>query len=199
LMNDYRPTGPITDGTITLRVFVEPDAPAVTEACQDRAISRWTSAIPWPYREADARAWIAGQPGQWASGLAAPFAIVDAADGRLLGSVGLHEVKREYRDAAIGYWVAAPARGRGIATRAVELATDWAFASFDVDQLDLLTKLGNAASERVAQKAGYRYVADVRNVPGALSPTDRFDAKRWARSVPGRSARPWPADLDQPG
>jgi RimJ/RimL family protein N-acetyltransferase len=49
--------------------------------------------------------------------------------------------------------------------------------------------LGNTSSERVADKAGYRFVAVVRNVPGVVDPTERFDAKRWARTIRGRGPR----------
>ena len=51
---------------------------------------------------------------------------VDATDDRLLGSFSLMEVDRERGSGEIGYWVAADARGRGIATRATRLLADWA-------------------------------------------------------------------------
>jgi RimJ/RimL family protein N-acetyltransferase len=198
-MPEHRPASPLTDGTLLLRPFVLDDVPAVTEACQDPEIARWTSAIPSPYTEEDARRWIASHPERWASGLGASFALIDPAEGALVGTVGLQHVTREHRDAEIGYWVAAWARGHGVATRAVALATRWAFSSFDLDALDLLTMLGNTSSERVADKAGYHFVAVVRNVPGVVDPTERFDAKRWARTIRGRAVREWPEELDRPG
>lgn len=54
-----RPKEPLTDGVVTLGYFTLADVPAVTTACQDPEISRWTASIPWPYEEDHARGWIA--------------------------------------------------------------------------------------------------------------------------------------------
>jgi len=189
------PLEPLSDGVITARPFSMDDVAEVTEACQDREISFWTCAVPWPYREEHARNWIATHPAEWAAGLAAPFAVVDATTGRLLGSTGVHDVNRRRGDAEIGYWVAAWARGRGVATRAVGLVTRWALSDFGLVYLDLLTKLGNEASEAVATRAGYRYAGEVRGVPSVLDPEQRFDAKRWVTTAGGRPPLDWPADF----
>ena len=55
------------------------------------------------------------------------LAVADAG-GRLIGTVGLMEVDRERGYGELGYWTAAPARGRGAASRAVALLRDWAHA-----------------------------------------------------------------------
>ena len=47
--------------------------------------------------------------------------IVDADDGELLGAVGLHDLDPASGRCSAGYWVAAAARGRGVATRACAL------------------------------------------------------------------------------
>ncbi|MGP8058072.1 MAG: GNAT family N-acetyltransferase [Acidimicrobiales bacterium] len=186
-----RPPGPLSDGVVTARPFTPDDVDEVTEACQDPEIARWTSSIPWPYRTEHARDWIATHPREWASGRSAPFAVVEAASGRLLGSTGLHDIDRPRAEAKIGYWVAAWARGRGVATRSVRLVTRWAFSELGLVYLDLLTKVGNVASERVAARAGYRCAGVVTGVPGALEPTTRFDARRWTITADGREPLGW--------
>jgi RimJ/RimL family protein N-acetyltransferase len=58
----------------------------------------------------------------------------------------------------VGYWTAAEARGRGIASRCVETATEWLFGGQDImpaDEVELLHTVGNEGSCRVAQKCGY--------------------------------------------
>lgn len=70
--------------------------------------------------------------------------------GELLGNAGVH--------ASIGemyYWVAAPARGRGVATAAVRLMTAYSFAKCDLPELSLVLRSGNQASIRVAEKSGF--------------------------------------------
>src|SRR6266511_4190497 len=58
----------------------------------------------------------------------------------------------------IGYWVGRPWRKRGVATRATNLVSAWALGGLGLDCLYLFTIMGNAASERVAAKAGFEAV-----------------------------------------
>jgi RimJ/RimL family protein N-acetyltransferase len=55
----------------------------------------------------------------------------------------------------VGYWVAAPARGRGVAVRAVRLLCAWGFEARGLPRIQLHTLPGNVASERVAERAGF--------------------------------------------
>lgn len=54
-----------------------------------------------------------------------------------------------------GYWLGAPARGRGLATRALELAIDTIGPRLDPAGYELRTTVGNEPSERVAARAGF--------------------------------------------
>ncbi|HEY3765932.1 MAG TPA: GNAT family N-acetyltransferase, partial [Gaiellales bacterium] len=74
-----------------------------------------------------------------------------------LGAIGLN-VDWGADDAVLGYWVAQPARGRGLATGALRLVSDWARAELRLTTLKLTTMRGNGASERVATKAGFTAV-----------------------------------------
>ncbi|WP_329103289.1 GNAT family N-acetyltransferase [Micromonospora sp. NBC_01699] len=80
--------------------------------------------------------------------------------GRLLGNVALKTVEPGSGSAEVGYWTAVYARGRGIAPLALTALTGWAFETFapaGLTRLDLLHQVDNAASCRVAEKAGYRF------------------------------------------
>ena len=67
----------LEDGEILLRPFTEDDVPALTAACHDPEIPRWTR-VPSPYTEEDALAFVS----RAAEG---SFAIVEARTGELLG------------------------------------------------------------------------------------------------------------------
>jgi len=143
-------------GRLLLRPFRPSDAPAVLAACQDAAIQRWTTA-PSPYSEGDAVAFLTEiAPAEWAADTDTPFAISGAATGRLLGSIGVHRVDRRHGSAEVGYWVAAAASGRGVATEALRAVTSWSFAALGLGRLELLHAVGNGASCRVASRAGFR-------------------------------------------
>ena len=145
----------ITAGRLHLRPFRLSDAPAVYAACQDPEIQRWT-AVPSPYREEDARGFVEDfSAHEWDSGRGAVFAILDAADGTLLGNVSLSKLDRSSGLAEVGYWTAAHARGRGVMTQAVGVVCRWAFAERDRERIEWLAGVGNVASRRVAEKAGF--------------------------------------------
>ena len=80
--------------------------------------------------------------------------IADADDDSYLGEVLLFA--QDHNCGEIAYVIASEARGRGIATEAVRLLTDWAFASLALSRIQLRINPHNAASIRVAEKTGYQ-------------------------------------------
>ena len=78
--------------------------------------------------------------------------IVDAATDLPLGGIRLflHGDAVEF-----GYWLAADARGRGLATRALELVSAAVVSRLRPSRLELRTTIGNGPSERVAERAGF--------------------------------------------
>jgi RimJ/RimL family protein N-acetyltransferase len=140
----------LEDGRIALRPLAEEDVPALVAACQDPEIPRWTS-VPTPYTEEDAREFL-----RRAEGVSA---ILDAATSDFLGTIGWRWVDGNVQ---FGYWVKREARGRGVATRALRLLSRWAVAELGAARLQLLTEPENDASQRVAEKAGFRREALLR-------------------------------------
>lgn len=149
------PDPPLSDGVVVLRPWTDGDVAAITAACQDPQISRWTQ-VPSPYTPEDARLFIGLAARLWAAGTAAPLAITAAADGTVVGATGLNAIDAGTASADLGYWVAAHARGRGVATRAVELVAEWAFGALALERLELRPHRDNAGSQAVARRAGFR-------------------------------------------
>ncbi len=81
------------------------------------------------------------------------LAVRDCASGVLAGGVEIR-VGNDGR-AAMSYWTFAEFRGRGLAARAVRTAAEWALAELPIARLELHVELDNAASNRVAQQAGF--------------------------------------------
>jgi RimJ/RimL family protein N-acetyltransferase len=149
------PDPPLSDGTVSLRPWQQGDVQAVTAACQDPEIPRWT-AIPSPYTERDARDYVRRAERDRLAGRELGLAVVDAADGRLLGSCGLVRMEWQDRKGEIGYWIAAEARGRAVGTRATRLVASWALEQLGLERLELLANPGNEASQRLALAAGFK-------------------------------------------
>jgi len=142
----------LTDSVVTLRPWRSDDAPAVFLACQDPLIARFIP-IPQPYTEDDARTFVEVRRQDWATKDERSFAIVDAATDELLGSIARHGPFGHR--AAFGYWLVPRSRGRGVATRALRLITDWTIQTTDVIRLDLYTDIENDSSGRVAERVGF--------------------------------------------
>ncbi|MBE1486585.1 GNAT family N-acetyltransferase [Plantactinospora soyae] len=173
--------------TVVLRAEATPSAPALLlrpwqdedvvpliEVYRDPALRRWTR-VPVESVD-DAYRWLALQRVGWESRKRISFAVLaDDSEGgpddgpgggpggdrrRLLGNVVLKSVNPAVGSAEVGYWTAAYARGQGVAPRALEALTGWAFDTFGpegLDRLALLHQVDNPASCRVAEKTGYRF------------------------------------------
>ena len=150
------PSPPLSDGVVALRPWRERDVPAITSACRDDDIALWLDQVPQPYSEADARTYVAMTRRGWKEGTHAAFAVTDAKTGEVIGSIGVHWLDPEQGVAEVGYWVRLEARGRGVATRATKLVSRWAVASCGMKRLQLRADQRNVASQRVAERAGFR-------------------------------------------
>jgi len=141
------------DGDLLLRPWRMEDVPAVERACRDPEISRWIPFVPRPYAREDAEAYVRGciesGPERY------PFAIVDARGGTLLGSIDMSLNSHSYRG-HVGYWIAREARGRGNCTKALRLLSRWGLDELGLVRLELITDPDNVASQRVAEKVGYK-------------------------------------------
>jgi RimJ/RimL family protein N-acetyltransferase len=148
------PDAGLSDGVVLLRPWRDSDVPQMVEACQDPEIPRWT-AVPDPYTEADAQAWVRGDPvaGE-PPGDRVSFAIADPDDTRLLAAMSIQRIFRG-RTGEIGYWTAPWARGRGVMTHAVRLLASWAFGEFELRRIELIIAVENTGSNRVAERAGF--------------------------------------------
>ena len=107
--------------------------------------------FPRPYTLADAEAWCGG--GWRAAGIVWGIAIGD----EVIGCVGLRQDAGWLRcNTEVGYWIGRPYWGRGIATQALRLVADWAFANMgDLTRLYAPIFDWNEASQAVARKAGF--------------------------------------------
>lgn len=153
------PDPPLSDGVVTLRGFESSDVSVLVEIGQDPEISRWTP-VPSPYTADDARAYLARVAEGLAAGTRASCAIVDADDGRMLGTAGLVAIDDAVGCAEIGYSLAAAARGCGAASRAVQLLAGWAFGPLALRRVELHIDRRNVASQAVAARTGFDRVAE---------------------------------------
>jgi RimJ/RimL family protein N-acetyltransferase len=135
---------------LVLRPWQPADAMGVVEAYSDPAIQQWHIRS---MTHAEALTWVMSWSDRWAAETGAGWAIVE--QERLLGRVGLRALNLAEGLGEAVYWVLPAARGRGVASRALRAVTVWMFAHVGLHRIELLHSTGNAASCRVADKAGY--------------------------------------------
>jgi [ribosomal protein S5]-alanine N-acetyltransferase len=136
----------------TLRPFVSADAASVAAVANDPRIwLQLRDLFPHPYRVADAEAYI-----DRVASIDPPLALAIVVDARAVGGVGLEPMSDiNRRSAEIGYWLGAAYWGRGIATEAVTLVTDWGLDAHGLLRIFAQPFASNIASRRVLEKAGY--------------------------------------------
>ena len=162
----------LSDGPVTLRPWTRDDATFLAEAGADPEIRRYNGehdrqgrpAAPPSLADAEdvidqfTDNWSAFEQQGTPSGVA--FAITDAESGELAGCCGVDDWTDE-DVAQIGYWIAAPARRRGYATRAAILLTRWLF-ELGAARVFMTVVAGNEGSAAVAQRAGFVYEGKMR-------------------------------------
>ncbi|MFJ9052787.1 GNAT family N-acetyltransferase [Streptomyces bacillaris] len=175
----------LTADGLLLRPWREEDVPALLKAYDDPVMRQWVR-LPVDTPEEAAR-WLESQREGWASGTRFSFAVTDLSrGGELVGNLALKRPGPGPERAEVGYWTAAWARGRGVAPRALEALTAWAFAAFAEEglvRLELLHQVDNVASCKVAEKSGYAFA----ELLDALPPEFPLDGHLHVREAPSTS------------
>jgi RimJ/RimL family protein N-acetyltransferase len=167
----------LTAGPLRLRRWRMDDVDAVWAALQDPDIRLWNGGGVTSRADAEA---LVGRRLDWGSGEHASWAVTEVVTDAVLGSVSLHSIDRVQNDAEIGYWTAPAARGRGVAARAVDAACRWGFGALPIDRIELCHAVENAASGRVAEKAGFTFEGRLRR-SYRYGDGHKHDELLWAR------------------
>lgn len=152
----------LTDGVITLRHPDDQDVDAIYEGCQDPEVPRWTS-VPSPYRREHASQWIERTRIERAEGRTHAF--LAFLDGEFAASCSLMELDRAPHYGEIGYWVAKPARRKGVASRAVSLLKEFGVNQLGLTRIELLIHEDNRPSRKTAERAGFEHTGERRPAP----------------------------------
>ena len=136
--------------------------PSDSAALAELQIRNRSYLAPWEPVRPEAHFSVAGQSADVEAALArherqeaVPFVILDD-DGTVVGRLTLSGIVRgALQSCAVGYWVAEPRTGKGIATEAVSAALDHAFRDLGLHRVQAETLVSNAASQRVLERNGF--------------------------------------------
>lgn len=174
----------LTDGTITLRPYRKQDAAELYDAVREslEELKPWLPFAHDDYSLRETRDWLKLQPKRWKDGTEFDFAILDAADGVMLGGCGLNNINKENRSANLGYWVRTSRSARGVCPAATRLLAKWGFEHLKLGRIEILVAVGNRNSRRAAEKAGAREEGVLRN---RLLMHDRYHDAVMHSFIPG--------------
>ncbi|MDQ2835817.1 MAG: GNAT family N-acetyltransferase [Actinomycetota bacterium] len=166
----WPPMSELSDGVVTVRPLTAEDWPTVlAEGSNDESLG-WGFGGTFTKADAIARSTMA--PLDWLVGRQANMVICDAATGAGAGTLTFRHVGPP-NVVGIGYGIVPEFRGRRFTSRALNLVSEWAFSATPIVRLELGCKVGNLASARSAEAAGFvadaRYTGRLRNPDGSYS------------------------------
>jgi ribosomal-protein-alanine N-acetyltransferase len=140
------------------RLITLDDAPVLAELVRSNRefLAPWEPVRDESYfTEAGQRAAVGATLAEHAQGRGLPCVIVDR-DRSVVGRVNLNNIVRGAAQSAnLGYWLAAAAGGRGIATAAVRDVVRLAFTDLGLHRIQADTLVSNGASQRVLERNGF--------------------------------------------
>jgi RimJ/RimL family protein N-acetyltransferase len=150
--------------------------PGLAEVGLDPDIWRWTLARP--QSEADIRAWAASTMSARDAGTEFPFATIDVATGRPIGSSRYLNIALEHRRLEIGWtWVAPPWQRTGANREAKLLMLEHAFDRLGCRRVEFKTDSNNEKSRVALLGIGARLEGIFRN--HMVMPDGRMRHSAW--------------------
>jgi RimJ/RimL family protein N-acetyltransferase len=163
---------------ITLRPADMRDVDAIFTTARDPETLKWIT-LPLDYPRERAVGFVEGYaPGWWARGDGAVWVIADA-DGDYVGQLDLRIDTSDRQVADVGFMTAPHARGHGYMTAALRAAVEFGFAELGLERIEWRAHVGNKASQRVAEKAGFIQEGIQRK--GCAQRGERFDS--WIAAI----------------
>jgi ribosomal-protein-alanine N-acetyltransferase len=134
---------------------------------------------------AETREWLDRQVLHWQQHAFGLWMVRDRATGQFVGRGGLHHVEIDgLHEIEVGYTFRAEFWGRGLATELARASVRVAFTQLHLPEIVCFTLPTNLASQRVMQKAGFRYERDL-VYKDLLHVFHRLSAQQWQDSTDG--------------
>ena len=138
---------------LRLRPYTPADASEVQRLAGESEVAETTAAIPHPYPDGAAEAWIATHATKWNAHQELIFAITLKTTGQLIGSIGLVLLPTDQK-AELGYWIGVPYWNQGYASEAAQAVIEHGFRILGLNRIQAHHMASNSASGRVMEKAG---------------------------------------------
>jgi RimJ/RimL family protein N-acetyltransferase len=149
----------ITTARLLLRPLRAEDAGDIVRQLNNFAVSKWTARVPFPYSTLDAEDFLKRTASLAAGSRVA--AIVPRETDRLIGVIGCEAQGSGV--AELGYWIAQDHWGNGHGREAASAMAEHAFEALGHASLVASYQVGNAASQRILERLGFRKTSEGRS------------------------------------
>jgi len=152
------PRGQLETERFVLQKFSRRDATTLDDAIRASLtdLNQW---LPWArmdYTSGDTTAFIRESVQAWKEDRAWDYSIRTREDpSRHIGNISVWTTSKLGKIAEIGYWIRSDEQSKGVCTESVDRLLEEAFDALGYHKVVLRIAIGNAASDRVAQKLGF--------------------------------------------
>ena len=117
-------------------------------------LSPWMEWVHPGYSIAETEQWVTHCRKAWEMDSSFGFTIVENSTKQILGGCSIGLDRPAHRNGSIGYWIRTSRTKEGFASEAAALLAQFGFAQLGLIRIEIFVAVGNAASQRVAEKVG---------------------------------------------
>jgi len=143
------------DEYLKLELLAPGHAPALYTAI-DSSRDHLAAFLPWVSNmnnQADVEQYIGNCISLYREQREASFVIIDRET--IIGRIGIHHINLFNRSGAIGYWITAAAKGKGIVTRSCEAVINYGFKVLGLHRIEIKAAVHNLRSRAIPEKLGF--------------------------------------------
>jgi RimJ/RimL family protein N-acetyltransferase len=150
-------TEPVSDGVVALRLTAERDIPEILIAYQDDRELHLRLGIDRPPSGAELGRRSERGEADRETGRHVSLTVLEPGEDVCIGQITTSRVEWQQARAELGMWLAPQVRGRGLAGRALRLASRWLFETTPLERLQVTTEPDNEPMLATARSAGYQF------------------------------------------
>ena len=143
-------------GRLILRPFNLSDASDLQRLAGEFAIADTTAAIPHPYPDGAAQAWINTHEVEFIKNSMLALAVTLKKTSELQGCISIMDIDKSCKSGELGYWIGKDSWGQGYCTEASSAIINYGFEEMDLNRIQAKHLARNPASGRVMQKLGMK-------------------------------------------
>ena len=142
---------------LVLRELRESDAKDITENANNKEVSKYLVAMPYPYSLEDAKKFIldCSKEAKKEPREGYDFGITLKGEGKVIGMISLERINMFHETGTIGYWLGERHHRNGYMTEALERVLEFSFNEIMLRKINIAAFAENVASNKLINKVKF--------------------------------------------